>query len=78
VVVGQVITEFPWGIQACAAVYFLLMFGLLALAVASLIAAAREYRRRKTGRCEECGYDLRATPKDTSCPECGATRVPLA
>jgi hypothetical protein len=31
---------------------------------------ARRRRRRRAGRCVECGYDLRATPG--RCPECGA------
>ena len=34
-----------------------------------LPAAMVESRRRRSGRCPACGYDLRATPG--RCPECG-------
>ena len=54
---------FPWGVV-------LLALGILP--VTWLVGARRDHRRRKlrlAGRCEGCGYDLRATPG--RCPECG-------
>lgn len=32
----------------------------------------RRRRRWLEGRCEVCGYDMKATPKADRCPECGA------
>ncbi len=40
-----------------------------------LVAHVRKSRRRVTGRCVRCGYDLRASPE--RCPECGTTAAEI-
>ncbi len=37
------------------------------------IPAARRSLRRRAGRCQQCGYDLRATQPARPCPECGSS-----
>jgi len=48
--------------------WFLFLIFLLP-ALPWLIHLRRRFRRRKTGHCPICGYDLRASPH--RCPECG-------
>ncbi len=35
----------------------------------------RRTTRRQRGRCVRCGYDLRGTPTQSPCPECGRPRT---
>jgi hypothetical protein len=48
------------------AVWFGLTFGMI---------ATRRARRRRRGLCIACRYDLRSTPPDSPCPECGVARA---
>jgi hypothetical protein len=43
--------------------------GFAMVPVARLVSMVRRRRGIAAGRCESCGYDLRATPE--RCPECG-------
>ena len=45
------------------------------LPATSVVAGARRRRRLRSGKCAQCGYDLRASAE--VCPECG-TRTPQA
>lgn len=38
---------------------------------------ARRVLRHRRGQCLACGYDLRATPPGSPCPECGRARAQL-
>lgn len=40
-----------------------------------MLLTRRDRRRRQSGRCIACGYDLRASPD--RCPECGSVPEPL-
>ena len=43
-----------------------------------LTRESRRAMRRRLGLCSHCGYDLRATPENAPCPECGQIRASSA
>jgi hypothetical protein len=74
-------SETTWGRYnlQCAQRVVILPYWSLILSTGMLpaICAIRAYRRhrwRRSGKCENCGYDLRASPD--RCPECGVPGAP--
>ena len=57
-----------WPVAVCLAAY-----PVAFVAVAFGVPRARRYRRRKGGRCVQCGYDMRGSPTG-QCPECGTCK----
>ncbi|MGA2497044.1 MAG: hypothetical protein ABSH20_04855 [Tepidisphaeraceae bacterium] len=53
--------------------YWVLLPAPAVLAALSWRRPVRRWRWRRSGRCVECGYDLRCSP--LGCPECGAGRA---
>jgi hypothetical protein len=58
--------EYSWGVWVP---HWLLVLILAPLPCWHFAMAWRRRRRRQTGLCPSCGYDLRASPD--RCPECG-------
>jgi rubrerythrin len=50
-----------------------MFFGAIAFALLFGPGIVRRHRRRRNGRCEDCGYDLRGSDDSSVCPKCGAS-----
>jgi len=55
--------------------YWIIVVALLIGPSTALALRRRNRKRTMDGLCENCGYDLRATPN--RCPECGAVPLPV-
>jgi hypothetical protein len=47
------------------------LLAALILSIALTLRTLRSHRRTRKGLCPTCAYDLRATPRNQPCPECG-------
>jgi hypothetical protein len=61
--------QYEW-VNQCRVPYWLACLAFLLSPAVAAVRAAGFGRRRSTGMCRSCGYDLRASPD--RCPECGA------
>jgi hypothetical protein len=55
-----------------------LFYAALAWGMWQVPLAMRRRSRRRAGKCVKCGYDLRATPAASPCPECGEPKQQIA
>ena len=75
-IAGGILTPSPsWWAQV-AILIVLILAAVLSICLAGVLVrkaadvpSLKQARLRQAGRCEHCGYDLRASP--TCCPECG-------
>jgi hypothetical protein len=49
-----------------------LFYGTIAWGLLFLPGTVRRWRRRRGGRCRECGYDRARLAAGAACPECGS------
>ncbi|MCX5659017.1 MAG: hypothetical protein NTW19_04755 [Planctomycetota bacterium] len=67
---------YPYGQTVRAEVADILVMAVFALLPAAWVIIRLRPRKPPAGHCQACGYDLRGTPADNACPECGAIPSP--
>ena len=68
---GPITAKAIVGVHVLLPLHVFVLFGGMLMAIAW--TSHRLERRRRRGRCDRCGYDLRGSP--VRCPECGHPRL---
>ncbi len=68
---GEMPVALPYRPRAGPFVANVVFYAVVFAGVSWMVGSVRRGRRRRRGRCEQCGYDLRGLAPDSTCPECG-------